>query len=563
MREERNILLVLILALFLFLNSCSSSDVAKNPNAGASHANIDLLLPDALRSNVWSALSSDFALDDNVDHPMTKKEIHYFLQHKEYLNELATNAEPYLYYVYDQTRKRGMPAEIALLPMVESNYYPFGVSTTGATGLWQMMPGTASGFGIKINWWFDGRRNIRASTQAALNYLSYLHNHFGNWLLAIAAYNSGEGTVEMAIQHNKRLGKPTDYWSLPLPYQTKMYVPKLLALANIFSNADTYHIDLPTIANHDYFQPVQMHGQINLDRVAQLADTPLATIRLLNPGFRRWATMPSQHYAILLPKNKVMTFLANLKDNKKSLVTWIHHDVKTGETLYAIAHKFKTRASIISKVNNLHNDMIHPKQSLLIPLAYNHLNLQIIKKSPKNIAEDRIPGPKRVVHRVTRNDNLWTIAKRYHVTADQIRYWNNLAYRAKLNINQPLTIWVQHHFKKPVFYAYKVRNGDSLIRIAKRFNTHVHTLQRINHLHGDVIRLGLTLNIPKITRHSHHFIAKLDNQLVTHHVHNGETLSSIAHYYRVPLKSLMAWNHLTRSNALADGQVLHVYITNE
>jgi membrane-bound lytic murein transglycosylase D len=562
MRRERNILVVL--AMTLFLCGCPSSDVSKHPSGGQAHQSIDLLLPDALRSNVWSAISSDFALDDNVDHPMIKREINYFLKHKEYLNELASNAEPYLYYIYDETRKRGMPAEIALLPMVESNYYPFGVSTTGATGIWQMMPGTASGFGININWWYDGRRDIRSSTQAALNYLSYLHNHFGNWLLAIAAYNSGEGTVEMAIRHNKKLGKPTDYWSLPLPYQTKMYVPKLIALANIFENPDQYHFDLPDLKNRPYFKAVHMHGQIDLNRVAQFSDTPLSTIRLLNPGFRRWATMPNQSYALLLPTNKVNTYLANLQHHKNNLVTWIHHNVKTGESLYAIADKYKTKATIIRKVNNLHNDTIHPQENLLIPLAYNHLNLHIIKKAPKNIAEDKIPGPKRFVHRVTRNDNLWTIAKHYHVTPDQIRYWNNLAYRAKLSINQPLTIWEQHRFKKPVFYTYKVRKGDSLIRIAKRFNTHVHTIQRINHLNGNMIRLGLTLNIPRLAHHGHkHFIAKLNNQLVTHHVHNGETLSSIAHYYQVPLKSLMAWNHISNDDALSDGQVLHVYITNE
>ncbi len=562
MRRERNLLFVLILALFL--SGCPNSDMAKHPSAGATHVSLDLLLPDALRTTSWSALSSDFALDDTVKQAMTKKELNYFLKHKDYLNELATNAKPYLYYVYDETRKRGMPAEIALLPMIESNYYPFGVSTTGATGLWQMMPGTASGFGIKIDWWYDGRRDIRASTQAALNYLAYLHNYFGNWLLAIAAYNSGEGTVEMAIEHNKRLGKPTDYWSLPLPYQTKVYVPKLLALANIFSNPKAYHIDLPHIANHSYFMPVQVHGQINLNRVAQLSDTPQVMIRLLNPGFRRWATAPNKHYSILLPKDKVQTFLANLKTHKNNLITWVHHDVKSGETLTAIANKFKTNVAIISKVNNLPSNIIHPKQSLLIPLAYNNMSLYHIKKAPKNIAEDKIPGPQRVVHRVTRNDNLWSIAKRYHVTADQIRYWNNIAYRAKLNVDQPLTIWVQHRFKKPIFYTYKVHSGDSLIRIAKRFDTHVATLQRINHLHGNVIQLGLTLNIPKLTHHEHHFIAKLDNQLVTHHVHNGETLSSIAHYYRVPLKSLMAWNHIENNdNVLSDGQILHVYISDE
>lgn len=562
MKRECNILAVLLMALLL--SGCPSSDVAKHPTAGQAHLDLNLLLPETFRTNVWSALSSNFTLDDNVDHAMTKQQLNYFLKHRDYLQKLADNASPYLYYIYQETRKRDMPAEIALLPMVESNYYPFGVSTTGATGIWQMMPGTASGFGIKIDWWYDGRRDIRASTEAALNYLAYLHNYFGDWLLAIAAYNSGEGTVEMAIEHNKKLGKPTDYWSLPLPYQTKMYVPKLLALANIFANADDYHLDLPKLPNNPFFKAVSMQHQIDLDRVAQLADTPLSTIRLLNPGFRRWATMPHQHYALLLPSNKATTYLTNLQQHKHDLVTWVHHRVKPGESLYAIAHQYKTKPVIIQKVNSLNNNLIHPQQNLLIPFAFNKLNVKAIKKAPQNIAEDKIPGPSRVVHHVAANDNLWSISHQYHVTPDQIRYWNNLAYRAKLTVDQPLTIWVQHRFKQPIFYTYMVKSGDNLIHIAKRFNTRVKTLQRINHLHGQVIQVGLTLNIPKMTHHhNQHFVAKLDNQLVTHHVHDGETLTSIAHYYQVPLKSLMAWNHLTEINQLANGQVLHVYLTNE
>ena len=549
--------------LALLLSACPSDNISKYPEAGKTSARLTMLRPDTTQHSVWHALSNHLKLNDDISHPLVIKELDYFLKHPDALDKLTTNAKPYLYYVYQQTRKRDMPAEIALLPMIESNYTPFGVSSTGATGLWQMMPGTASGFGIHINWWYDGRRDIKASTNAALNYLAYLHNKFGNWTLAIAAYNSGEGTVAMAIEHNKKLGKPTNYWALPLPYQTKMYVPKLLALANIISNTKQYHIKLQPIPNSTFFKTVTLHHQIDLNRVAQLSNTPLPMIRLLNPGLRRWATMPDKPYALLLPENKVYTFIANLRQHKKQLITWIHHRIKPGESLYAIADKYHTQTAILQKVNNLKGDLIHPHQNLLIPLAYNHLNLQAIQKAPLNIAEDKIPGPEHVVHNVVKNDSLTAISKRYHVTPDQIRYWNNLAYRAQLKVHQPLTIWVQHHFRKPIFYTYKVRSGDSLIRIAKRFGTHVHTLQRLNHLRGDVIQLGLTLNIPKLSHHHGHYIAKLNNQLITHHVHPGETLSSIAHYYSIPIRKLMAWNHLDDTQLLSEGEVLHIYLESD
>lgn len=563
MKKIWNIVSILLIAACLA--GCPGNDSHNYPTAGLNNNSLDSFLPDSFRSDVWSALSANFRLDDNPDHELIKKEIDYFLLYRNYLNQLTSNAEPYIYYVYQQTRKRGMPAELALMPMVESNYTPFSISKSGATGLWQMMPGTASGFGIKIDWWYDGRRDIVASTNAALNYLAYLHNYFGNWLLAIAAYNSGEGTVRNAMAYNKKHGRPTDFWSLPLPYETKMYVPKLLALANIVSNASTYQYHLVPVENKPYFKKVTLHQQIDLNHVAQLAETTPQMIRLLNPGFRRWATTPNKSYTLLLPSNNADLFTENLAQNNTKLVTWIHHHVKPGESLASIATQFKTHPTIIAKINNINNNIIYPQQSLLIPISFKHLATNHPKAANIiDIAEDRIPGPKRVLHQVTANDNLWTIGARYHVTPEQIRYWNTLGYHDKLQINQNLVLWVQHHYPKAAFYTYNVRAGDSLSTIAQRFNTNPHTIQRLNHLRGDLIQIGLTLNIPKTTHQPHqHFIAKLNNQMITHHVHNGETLSSIAQYYSVPITNIRSWNHLSKNSLLARGQALHIYISEE
>ncbi len=315
MKRAQNALIVLI--SILFLCGPQTCNVARALNSHKIHHSTE-----SAQTDVWAAMSNDFALDDSTDHAMTEEQIHYFLKNRDYLHELTRNATPYLYYVYKETQQRGMPAEIALLPMIESNYHPFGVSTSGASGLWQMMPDTASGFGVKTNWWYDGRRDIKTSTNAALHYLAYLHHDFGDWLLAIAAYNTGEGAVEAAIRHNKRLGKPTDFWSLPLPYETKIYVPKLLALANIFANPQKYHVTLPVIANHPYFETVPMHGKTDLKHVATLSHTPLKTVRLLNPGVRHTATtIPNQQYALLLPSDHADLYRVN--SQKKSAAE--HH----------------------------------------------------------------------------------------------------------------------------------------------------------------------------------------------------------------------------------------------
>lgn len=493
-----------ILALSALITGCPSHTITRYP----AHASNTPLMRD---------VTTHFALDSTPRHTLIKKEMQYYLAHKEYLSILMANARPYLYYVYHQTALRHMPAEIALLPMVESNYDPYGVSSTGATGLWQMMPGTASGFGIRINWWYDGRRDIKASTTAALNYLSYLHNTFGTWMLAIAAYNSGEGTVMSAIRYNKRHHLPTNYWALKLPKQTEYYVPKLLALAHLYASPSSYGLHLPTIPNQPYFKDVIMHGQISFKNVVAYSHTDLDEVRQLNPGFRRWATTPNQTYTLLLPSQKVPRYLANLSKHKNNLVTWIHHNVKPGESLTSIAMNYHTHPLVIKTVNNLKTDVIQPKQTLLVPMAFNQTHTRLlIKKTSKIISEDRVPGPKRVLHIVAKNDTLYSISARYHVKPSQIIYWNKLAYNSKLHIKQPLTIWVHHKTKAPVFYSYKVKHGDSLIRIAQRFNTKIADIQRINHLRGNLIQVGLELNIPRIPGHHAQYEAMLSKSSNKH-----------------------------------------------
>ena len=482
----------------------------------------------------------------------------HYKKHPHNIQTLTKNATPYLYYVYQQTQAHHMPAEIALLPLVESNYNPFLYSKRGATGLWQMMPGTASGFNLTINWWYDGRRDITASTKAALNYLNYLHDYFDDWLLAIAAYNAGEGTVQNAIKHNKALHKPTDFWSLALPAQTKKYVPKMLALAEIIQHPTKYQVTLAPIESQPYFFAAPMQGQIDLSLISSLAKTDISEIRKLNPGFRRWATAPDLDYQLLIPIDKADIFKINLSNVSNEPVTWVHYPIKSGDTLSQLAVTYHTKVSIIKKVNNLTSNALKINQTLLIPRTSNEPMTQFIPHTAKSIAEDDIPGPHRLEHTVVKYDTLTSIGARYHVSAAQLRYWNNLNYHHILTPGQHLIIW-KNSPTQTSKTTYIVRSGDSLSVIAKRFHVTTAMIKQNNQLKNSIIKIGQTLTIPPAKPTNEPFHAAFNNQMISHAVTQGETLSGIAQHYAVSTKQLVSWNHLNPQKPLQIGQHIKIY----
>lgn len=557
----RLIVISLILGLTSLLAACPPSDSSRGQQAQVKWRLSDYL-PNPFHRSLWSSMPHYFGLKKETAHPIVQKEIQRLTKHQYYINGLTHNARPYLYYIFGQTQKRRMPAELALLPMVESDYTPFAYSKRGATGLWQMMPGTASGFGLRIDWWYDGRRDLIASTNAALKYLSYLHSYFGNWLLAIAAYDSGEGTVRAAIRYNKRHNKPTDFWSLPLPAETKRYIPKLLALAAIISDRKHYGLHLNAIPNQPYFAAIEMRGQIDLNRVVKLADTNTEIIRKLNPGFRRWTTNPKGQYLLLIPASKANLFVTNLKQSEHQHVTWIHHRVTKGESLGRLANLYHTTTAILQRVNNLKSNTIRIGQELLIPKSYHGKFSKKITKQKGSIAEDRLPGPKRVVHTVRSRDTLGSIAARYHIRPGQIRYWNHLGYHAKLQSKQKLVIWKKQHHYHTGSHLYTVKNGDNLSGIASRFRVSVRSIMDLNHLHGNVLHIRQKIKIPYPGIHGKHYTGKASNTALFHTVRPGQSLYVIAKYYRVSSKNIIDWNHLQHEKYLHVGEKLKIYLTN-
>ena len=277
--------------------------------------------PSSNKANLWDSLKDDLELSHETDNPEVKKQINWYQHHQSYLNHAIARAAPYIFYVYQQTQKQHLPAELALLPFIESNYNPSASSEMGATGLWQIMPGTARQTGLKINSQYDGRRSLTASTHAALSYLSSLHFLNKDWLLALAAYNSGQGTLLQAIRQNSREDQDTDFWSLPLPQQTRAYVPKLLAIAAIIHQPERYHIHLQPVKNGPYLSSVKVAAKTDFNKAAKLAGISTATLHELNPAFRKWPVVAmNAPINLVVPINKAVQFkktLAELPMTKK------------------------------------------------------------------------------------------------------------------------------------------------------------------------------------------------------------------------------------------------------
>ncbi len=558
MRSLKTTKYLLVAILALLLGMCPVTMTTYGGENNQQYQN-GWRLPFFKEKSLWHAMSGQFRLLGYTNQPAVQREILWFSRERVYIHELTRNARMYIYYVYQQALKRHMPAEVALVPMIESNYKPFNYSRTGAIGLWQMMPGTASGFGLKINWWYDGRRDVIGSTRAALDYLKYLHSYFGSWLLAMAAYDSGEGTVLQAIHYNRRHGRPTDYWSLPLPLETKNYVPKVLALAAIIHDPARYGLRLDPVPNTPYFTVIQMHRQMDLAKIAKLASTSRKIVRQLNPGFRRWATVPHEAYQLVLPIDNAKLFTMRLAELNSKHVSWMHHKVVAGDSLSKIASRYHTSSRIIKVVNRLKSDVLHIGQNLLIPESLHGNYRHFISHEHASITEDQIPGPKRVLYTVKARDSLWRIAARYHVTSNQIRYWNGLHNRHPLHTGQQIVIWKRHHHIPRAYARYRVRPGDSLSRIAVRFHTKTSALKAYNHLASDTIRVGQYLKIPKSLKHKHYH-ARAHNLLVVHRVRAGESLNDIAKYYRVSLAHLKKWNHLSHTRYLRLGQRIKIYL---
>lgn len=452
--------------------------------------------------DLWARLRQQMQLDHDV-HSRMEPHLAYYARHQGYIDRVSERSSRYIYHILNEIEARGLPAELALLPIVESAYDAFAYSHGRASGLWQFIPATGLAYGLEQDWWYDGRRDVIAATDAALTYLAKLHDQFdGDWMLALAAYNSGAGTVRKAQEANRQAGKSTDYWSLNLPRETRQYVPKLLALSALIDDPEAYGITLPEISDEPYFEIVNIAGQIDLAQVAQLSGISTDEIYLLNPAFNRWATRPEGPHRILVPINhaeQLRQGLAQLPDNER--LNWNRHVVQSGESLIVLAKRYNTTVDVIRDVNGITGNLIRVGEALMIPTA-SATDYRLSSDSRLSTNQEREREGNRVEYEVQAGDSFWLISQKYGVSSRSLAAWNNMAPGDTLRIGQKLVIWTTQQVASTTSertvtrrVSYTVRNGDSLSSIGQRFRVSVNQLRQWNSDLGRYLQPGDTLTI--------------------------------------------------------------------
>ena len=435
----------------------------------------------------WNQLRQGFSLTGTQQAAVVSRANEYGRNPRQ-VERIFARGEPYLAYIYTEVKKRNFPLELVLLPFVESGYDPFAYSHGRAAGLWQFIPGTGKMYGLKQDWWYDGRRDVIESTQAALNYLDYLQQRFdGDWLLAIAAYNSGSGTVSKAIKKNRKAGKPTDFWHLSLPKETSAYVPKLLAISDVVRRPSKYNVVLAPINPAPSFAVVDTRGQLDIGVAAELAAIDTEELYLLNPGFNRWSTHPDGPHQLAIPVGQAAAFeknLAALPTEKRT--KWVRHKINKGETLSGIAQRYNTTVSVLRSTNVLKSSNIRIGQHLLVPVAAQDASRYAALAKHLQPAGS---SNNKLTYKVRKGDSLWNIARQYDVTVNQVTRWNRLDKGKLIKPGQQLVIWESGktlgNSKRVRTVNYTVRNGDSLYRISKKFSVTIKDLRRWNNLSRD------------------------------------------------------------------------------
>jgi membrane-bound lytic murein transglycosylase D len=496
-----------------------------NPAAGRE---VPHLPPDQY-SDLLDRIRDGYALAD-VQHYAVDREIEKYRSNPDFLDRTFKRGARYMYYIVNEIEKRNLPLELALLPVVESAFNPVAYSRSRASGLWQFIPSSGKHYGLDQNWWIDERRDVIEATEAALTYLKYLNNYFGgDWFLAIAAYNGGEGTVGNAVRRNQQLGLPTDFFSLSLRAETRDYVPKLLAISRIVRNPEAYGLQFAAIPNAPYFEIVEPGRQVHLVEAAGMAGISREDMLALNPGYNRMTTPPDGPHRLLLPIGNADTFRqamlnqATQSPQAPALLAAapapvVRHTVRRGETLSAISRHYGVAMQEVMAANGLRGSVIQPGQSLVIPSAAPTNATLVAMAAPREDILNQLPERQKAaatprpakprVYVVKSGDTLWAVARKHGVTVPQLASANGLSTQAGLVAGARLEI-----------------PG------------------------------GTSASSAKGTR-----VAATESSRMTYKVRRGDTLSEIADKFNVSVKELMTWNRLRQSSSLRTGQRLVLYV---
>jgi len=456
-----------------------------------------------VHDNVWERIVDRFELEDCRAHDVSLQWADWYAARPEYMGRIFKRAQPWIHYIAEELERRDMPGEMALLPIVESAYDPFAYSSGRALGTWQFISATGKRFGLKQNWWYDGRRDVYSATGAALDYLSYMHELFdGDWLLALAGYNSGEGRVGRSMKRNIKAGKPADYWNIKLPRETRGYVPKLLGLACVFQYPEEYDFEFAKTPNKKVIAAVDVGYQADLVLISRMAEVPIDQLFTLNPGYNRFATSPDGPFHVVLPVKKAKQLEELLATTEPGLLMkWDQVTVEPGDSLSLLASRHHVPVDVLRTANGIKGDMIRVGQKLRLPRDDQLMVDPLYAQAANELAQlqSGLLAADRLTHRVRSGESLSVIARRYQVSVKDLQRWNNISDPRRLRAGKTIVV-----FSSPApvssgsgdTFKYTVRRGDSLWSIAQKHKVRVADLQSWNSLsRGAVLQPGQNITI--------------------------------------------------------------------
>lgn len=411
------------------------TQIDSNPLAGSAVAELEA------PADVWERIRRGFAMPD-LDNDLVRDREQWYSSRPEYIQRMTERSSKYLFHIVEEIERRGMPMELALLPYIESAFNPQAVSHAKAAGMWQFMPATGQSFDLKQNLFRDDRRDVLASTRAALDYLQQLHQRFGDWHLALAAYNWGQGNVNRAITRNTREGLGTSYTDLTMPLETRQYVPKLQAVKNIIAQPQAFDVRLPAIGNFPFFDSVSIERDMDVALIARLAGVSEADFRTLNPSLNKPMVMAAATPEILLPRDNAIAFLTQLRQYKGSLASWTAWQVPQTMSVAQAAQRVGMSESALRELNRIPpRMMVRAGSSLLVERSQG-----MDRDVPEHIVDNAQLSlqPEVVLRRVTvkarKGDTVARLAARYGVSPAQVANWNAITPKSKLKAGQQLTI---------------------------------------------------------------------------------------------------------------------------
>ncbi|MEW6446213.1 MAG: LysM peptidoglycan-binding domain-containing protein [Pseudomonadota bacterium] len=491
---------------------------------------------------LWTRVARDFTMHDNA-HERIERELFFYQGRIDQLERITRRAEPYLFFIVEQLRERGMPMELALLPIVESAYQPQATSRSQAAGLWQFIPSTGTHFGLKQNWWYDGRRDVHASTNAALDYLQYLNRFFnGDWHLALAAYNAGEGTVSRAIERAAAKGQPTDYWSLDLPEETKAYVPRLLALARLFREPQAYGLTPHKVDDSPFLARIEIDRSLDLSKLANAVDMSVDDLYRFNPGFKRGVNGNGKEaVALMLPYDKAELLRAmNVDAFCVSMERPRQVVAKKQESLDNFANRYRIDVATLRDFNPGLGKSIKRGQKLMLPPADAVAEprqpdpITLAANTPRNTDT----GPYSITHAVAPGDNLFSISRKHGVDVTRLASWNGLKTDARLKPGQKLTVYTD---ARPTAKAARDNPSGKPPAVAASDPPTVKDKDK-------ALAAAKPSSPPGPTQPSK----------VTYTVQKGDTLYGIAKRFKVEVSQIRAWNNMKDKDDIKPGQSIVV-----